>query len=60
MYKIFCCTIRHLTISKHVSPIEVASTCLQIPIVQKSITMKYVDSKWPRLLTRLLSKSKFH
>jgi hypothetical protein len=44
---------------KPVSPTEVALTCLQIPIVQKNIGVKYIDSKHPHLQTKVLSKSRF-
>jgi hypothetical protein len=36
--------ISTLIMSKLVSLIEVALTCLQIPIVQRSIGVKYIDS----------------
>jgi len=29
--------------TKHVSPTEVALSCLQIPIISKSVGVKYVD-----------------
>jgi hypothetical protein len=45
--------------SKLVSPIEVTLTCLQIPIIQKSIVVKYIDSKPPHLRIKVLSKSSF-
>jgi hypothetical protein len=45
--------------SKPISPIEAALTCLQIPIVQKNIGVKYIDSKPPHLQTKLLSKSRY-
>ncbi len=41
--------ISTLIMSKHVSPIEVALTCLQIPIIQRNIGVKYIDSKPPHL-----------
>jgi hypothetical protein len=41
-----------LIMSKLVSPIKVALTCLQILIVQKNIGMKYTDSKPPHLLSQ--------
>jgi hypothetical protein len=48
-----------LITSKCVSPTKVALTCLQIPIVQKNITIKYIDSKHTNLQTKVLSKSRF-
>jgi hypothetical protein len=48
-----------LITSKTISPIEAALTCIQIPIVQKSIVVKYIDSRLPHLRTKLLSKSRF-
>jgi hypothetical protein len=42
-----------------VSPTKVALKCLQIPIVQKNIALKYIDSKHPHLQTKVLSKSRF-
>jgi hypothetical protein len=44
---------------KLLSPIQVTLTCLQIPIVQKSIVVKYIDSKPPHLQIKVLSKSRF-
>ncbi len=51
--------ISTLIMSKLVSLIEVAWTCLQIPIVQRKIGVKYIDSKPPHLWIKLLSKSRF-
>jgi hypothetical protein len=51
--------ISTLIMSKHVSPREVALACLQIPIVQKNIGMKYIDNKPPPFRTKLLSKLRF-
>jgi hypothetical protein len=45
-------------ISKFVSLLKMTSTCLQIPIVQNSITIKYIDSKLPSLQTKIVKKSK--
>ncbi len=45
--------------SKPISPTKVALTCLQIPIVQKNIAIKYIDNKHPHLQTKVLSKSRF-
>jgi hypothetical protein len=33
----------NLIISKHVSPTKIANVCLEIPIVQKSQGIKYID-----------------
>jgi hypothetical protein len=41
-----------LIMSKLVSPIKAALTCLQILIVQKNIGVKYIDSKPPHLLSQ--------
>jgi hypothetical protein len=35
----------NLIISKHVSHVETTLICLQIPIVQKSRGIQYIDSK---------------
>ncbi len=35
----------NLFISKHVSPVKAPLVCLQIPIVQKSRSIQYIDSK---------------
>jgi hypothetical protein len=35
----------NLFLSKHVSLVEVALICLQIPILQKSRGVQYIDSK---------------
>jgi hypothetical protein len=51
--------ISTLIMSKPVSQREIALTCLQIPIVQKYIGMKYIDSKPPHFQTKLLSKLRF-
>jgi hypothetical protein len=48
-----------LIASKPISPTKVALTCLQIPIVQKNIAIKYIDNKHPHLQTKVLSKSRF-
>jgi hypothetical protein len=43
--------------TKHVSPTEAAFSCLQIPIILKSVGVKYVDSKPPNLCTKMVTKS---
>jgi len=45
-------------IAKLVSPIESALSCLQIPIISKSVSVKYVDSKPPNLHTKMVTKSR--
>jgi hypothetical protein len=50
--------ISSLIISKFVSLWKITFTCLQIPIVQKSITIKYIDSKLPSLQIKIVKKSK--
>jgi hypothetical protein len=45
-------------ITKLVSPTEAALSCLQIPIISKSVGVKYVDSKPPNLRTKMVTKSK--
>jgi hypothetical protein len=37
---------------------EAAFSCLQIPIISKSVSVKYVDSKPPNLCTKMMTKSK--
>ncbi len=44
--------------AKHVSPTEATLSCLQIPIISKSVGVKYVDSKLPNLHTKMVVKSK--
>jgi hypothetical protein len=44
--------------TKLVSPAKVTFTCLQIPIISKSVDVKYVDSKLPNLRTKMVTKSK--
>jgi len=44
--------------TKLVSSIEVAFSCLQIPIISKSVGVKYVESKLPNLHTKMVTKSK--
>jgi hypothetical protein len=44
--------------SKHVSLAEAAFSCLQIPIISKSVGVKYVDSKPPNLRTKMVIKSR--
>jgi len=39
-------------IAKPVSPSEATLSCLQIPIISKSVGVKYVDSKPPNLHTK--------
>jgi hypothetical protein len=51
--------ISTLITPKPISPIKATLTCIQIPIVQKSIVVKYIDSRPPHLKTKLLSKSRF-
>jgi hypothetical protein len=41
--------IFNLIISKPISLVELALVCLEIPIVQKSQGIKYIDSKLPLL-----------
>ncbi len=43
---------------KPISPNEAALSCLQIPIILKSVGVKYVDSKPPNLCTKMVTKSK--
>jgi hypothetical protein len=38
--------------TKHVSPFEATFSCLQIPIISKSVGVKYVDSKPANLHTK--------
>jgi hypothetical protein len=45
-------------IAKPVSLAEVGLSCLQIPIILKSVGVKYVDSKPPNLHTQMVTKSK--
>jgi hypothetical protein len=47
--------IFNLIISKPISLVELALVCLEIPIVQKSQGIKYIDSKLPLLWTNLLT-----
>jgi hypothetical protein len=44
--------------TKIVFPVEVALSCLQIPIISKSVGVKYVDLKLPNLHTKMVIKSK--
>jgi hypothetical protein len=46
--------------TKHVSPVEVDLSCLQIPIISKSVGVKYVDSKPPNFHTKMVIKSRIH
>jgi hypothetical protein len=45
-------------IAKHVSLAEATLSCLQIPIIFKSVGVKYVDSKPPNLHTKMVTKSR--
>jgi len=42
--------------TKLVSPAEATFSCLQIPIISKSVGVKYVDSKLPNLCTKMVTK----
>jgi hypothetical protein len=44
-------------IAKHVFPTEAAISYLQIPIISKSVGVKYVDSKLPNLCTKMVITS---
>jgi hypothetical protein len=44
--------------TKHVSLAETTLLCLQIPIISKGVSVKYVDSKLPNLHTKMVIKSK--
>jgi hypothetical protein len=44
--------------TKLVSPTKTTLSCLQIPIISKSVDVKYVDSKPPNLHTKMVTKSK--
>jgi hypothetical protein len=44
--------------TKLVFPIETSLSCLQIPIISKSVGVKYVDSKLPNLHTKMVTKSR--
>jgi hypothetical protein len=44
--------------AKPVSPAKAALSCLQIPIILKSVGVKYVDSKSPNLHTKMVTKSR--
>jgi hypothetical protein len=50
--------ISNLIISKHVSPIEATLICLKMPIVQKSQSVKYIDTKPLLFCMKLVTKSK--
>lgn len=50
--------ISSLIIVRAVSPSEAAVACLQILMVQKSIVVKYIDSKSLALRTRMVTKSR--
>ena len=50
--------ISSLIIAKPVSPSEATFACLQIPIIQKNIVVKYIDSKPPTLWTRMITRSR--
>jgi hypothetical protein len=43
-------------IAKLVSIVEATLSCLQIPIISKSVGVKYVDSKPPNLCTKMVTK----
>jgi len=45
-------------ITKLIFLAEAAFSCLQIPIISKSVGVKYVDSKSPNLCTKMVTKSK--
>ncbi len=53
-------SISAIITTKHVSPVEVALSCLQIPIISKSVGVKYVDSKPPNFRTKMVIKSRIH
>jgi hypothetical protein len=44
--------------TKLVSLVEVALSCLQIPIISKSVGVKYINSKPPNLRTKMVTKSR--
>jgi len=44
--------------AKPVFLVEATFSCLQIPIISKSVGVKYVDSKLPNLCTKMVIKSK--
>jgi hypothetical protein len=44
--------------AKLVSLAEAALSCLQIPIISKSVGVKYLDSKPPNLHTKMVTKSR--
>jgi len=44
--------------TKLVFPVDIALSCLQIPIISKSVVIKYVDSEPPNLCTKMVTKSK--
>jgi len=44
-------------IAKPISPTKAALSCLQIPIISKSVGVKYVDTKPPNLRTKMVAKS---
>jgi hypothetical protein len=46
--------ISSLIINKPISPQEVAFTCLQIPVVQKNVVVKYIDSKPPHMHIKMI------
>ncbi len=43
---------------KLVSPTKATFSCLQIPIISKSVGVKYVDSKPPNLRIKIVTKSR--
>lgn len=50
--------ISSLIITRLVSPLEVVFACLQIPIVQKNIDVKYIDFKPPAIQTIMVIRSR--
>jgi hypothetical protein len=42
--------------AKLVFPAEIALSCLQIPIISKSVVVKYVDLELPNLRTKMVTK----
>jgi hypothetical protein len=43
-------------INKHVGLVEVALTCLQIPLVQKNTIIEYINSKLSHMCTKIITK----
>jgi len=58
VFKVQLQLLSFLITNKPISPQEAALTCLQIPVVQKNVVVRYIDSKPPHMHIKIITISR--